>query len=133
MTNTDKDNEIQRLEARLQETKFALDIELHHTKSLGGFVIHIIIGLAVAFISLAFFREKISRNNSFTQILGAMVSGCIVAFLSVILIGCSSPDHTNIGHAGDDQGDVFLIEMCQDKKNQSLYQCKELCKVYVCE
>ncbi len=51
----------------------------------------------------------------------------------LMLAGCSQADHTNITKAGESQFDVFLVQMCQDKNNQSLYQCKELCKVYVCE
>ena len=54
-----------------------------------------------------------------------------IALFLLALSGCAA-DHTNITKAGEGNFDVFLIQMCQDKKNQSLYQCKELCKEYVC-
>ena len=53
--------------------------------------------------------------------------------LTIMLSACAETDHTHIDKAGDGQGDIFLIQMCQQEKNRDLYQCKEICKVYVCE
>ncbi len=45
---------------------------------------HIALGLSAAFIALSFFRERISRNDSFTQITGAAIIGLIIWQLSGI-------------------------------------------------
>lgn len=45
-------------------------------------MIHTILGLSVAFISLAFFREQLSRNDEFTQVGNALLIGIIVFFVS---------------------------------------------------
>lgn len=82
-------------------------------------MIHITLGLLIAFISLAYFRDKLSRNDEFTQASLAAIIGALVA-LSSYFINMAYNEHLK---RVEKERISFIQEIRKEEEEKYYRQC----------